>query len=132
MSTPGLPSDSPLSTISELRPLAASISAPPRPCGFGTTACHSTAVSPQLATAPTVLVYGRPGCHLCDDALRILREAGCQPTYENISSDPQLIAQFETCIPVVLIDGKIRFRGRVNEILLRRLLPHAAVPIPAP
>jgi hypothetical protein len=27
-------------------------------------------------------------------------------------------------VPVVEFDGKIRFRGRVNEVLLRRLLDH--------
>ena len=30
---------------------------------------------------------------------------------------PQLREQFDTCVPVVEIDGKIRFRGRVNRML---------------
>ena len=33
-----------------------------------------------------------------------------------------LVAKYTTCVPVVVIDGHERFRGRVNEVLLRRLL----------
>ena len=32
------------------------------------------------------------------------------------------VERFNTCVPVVEIDGKIRFRGRVNKILLRRIV----------
>ena len=39
-------------------------------------------------------------------------------------NDPQLLAQYTDCVPVVLIDGKERFRGRIDEVLLRRLLRH--------
>ncbi|MCA9022802.1 MAG: hypothetical protein KDA74_21785, partial [Planctomycetaceae bacterium] len=45
----------------------------------------------------------------------------------DIYSDPGLVEQFGTCVPVVAIDGKIRFRGRINEVLLRRLI--AASPV---
>ena len=31
-------------------------------------------------------------------------------------------ARYDQCVPVVEIDGQERFRGRVNEVLLRRLL----------
>jgi hypothetical protein len=28
-------------------------------------------------------------------------------------------------VPVVEIDGRVRFRGRINEVLLRRIIDHA-------
>ena len=72
-----------------------------------------------------VVLYTRPGCHLCDlarDTLEKYRDSLPTPIEINIDTDPALRARFSTCIPVVEIDGKIRFRGRVNEVLLRRLI----------
>ncbi len=70
----------------------------------------------------TVLVYTRNGCHLCDDALAILKAHGLDPRLIDIDAEPWLRDQFNECVPVVEIDGKIRFRGRVDPMLLRRLL----------
>ena len=69
-----------------------------------------------------VILYTRDGCHLCDDAHDLLRRYGVAPQLVDIDADPQLLERFDCCVPVVEIDGKVRFRGRVNEILLRRLL----------
>ena len=69
-----------------------------------------------------VVLYTRVGCHLCEDAERLLIKHGLRPEKVDIDDDPELAEQFNTCVPVVEIDGKIRFRGRVSEVLLRRLL----------
>jgi glutaredoxin len=71
---------------------------------------------------PPVLLYTRPGCHLCEEAEALLRKHGLEPQLVDIDADPQLRERYTTCVPVVVIDGKERFRGRVNEVLLRRLL----------
>lgn len=69
-----------------------------------------------------VILYTRSGCHLCEDAGRILQRHGLQPRQVDIDSDPVLREKFDDCVPVVVIDGRERFRGRVDEVLLRRLL----------
>ena len=69
-----------------------------------------------------VVVYTRQGCHLCDDARALLECYGLQPRLVDIDADPELRQQYNECVPVVAIDGKVRFRGRIDEILLRRLL----------
>ena len=69
-----------------------------------------------------VIFYTRAGCHLCDVALDLLRRYSQSPVLVDIDADEQLRAKFNTCVPVVEIDGKVRFRGRVNELLLKRLL----------
>lgn len=69
-----------------------------------------------------VVLYTRAGCHLCDDARDLLVRHGLLPESVDIDADPQLRARYDTCVPVVVIDGVERFRGRVNEVLLRRLL----------
>ena len=69
-----------------------------------------------------VVLYTRKGCHLCDDALAVLRRHGLSPQLIDIDSEAQWRERYNECVPVVEIDGKVRFRGRVNEMLLSRLL----------
>lgn len=72
-----------------------------------------------------IVIYTRRECHLCDQAKdRLLSYRAWLPELEevDITSDPQLMEQFAEEIPVVEIDGQVRFRGRVNEVLLRRLI----------
>ena len=69
-------------------------------------------------------LYTRHGCHLCDQAKAVLVRYGLRPSEIDIDADPALTAKYNHCVPVVLIGGKERFRGRINEVLLRRLLRH--------
>ena len=70
----------------------------------------------------SVVMFTRQGCHLCDDAFEVLRRNGLSPQLVDIDADPKLVNLYDTSVPVVEIDGIVRFRGRVNEILLRRLM----------
>ena len=72
--------------------------------------------------SPRVTLYTRDGCCLCQEAKTILANHGLSPEVVDIDEDPELAARFTCTVPVVAIDGKIRFRGRVEERLLRRLL----------
>lgn len=69
-----------------------------------------------------VTIYSRQGCHLCDDAEALLRCYGLTPTVIDVDTDPALRERYNQCVPVVVIDDRERFRGRVDEVLLRRLL----------
>ena len=69
-----------------------------------------------------IVVYTRDGCHLCDEAVALVSRYAQVSRLIDIDQDPDLQARFTTCVPVVEIDGRIRFRGRVNELLLRRIL----------
>jgi glutaredoxin len=69
-----------------------------------------------------VTLYTRKGCHLCDVARKTLLEHGLEPLVVDVDADESLRAKFDTCVPVVEIDGKIRFLGRVEPLLLKRLL----------
>jgi glutaredoxin len=71
-----------------------------------------------------VVLYTRDGCHLCEEAQEVLSEFGISPTLVDIDTDPKLRERFDTCVPVVEIDGQIRFRGRVEPKLLRRIVRH--------
>lgn len=76
-----------------------------------------------------VVLYTRRDCPLCDEAKQLLAEYQRRlPTIEevDIDTDPAWKEKYDTCVPVVEIDGKLRFRGRVSRVLLERLLDAAA------
>lgn len=78
------------------------------------------------AAQRVIVLYSRTGCHLCDVALELLRNRQARYGYRlviiDVDSDPELVAKFDACVPVVAIDGKVRFRGRVEPALLDRQL----------
>lgn len=67
-------------------------------------------------------IYTRHGCHLCDDAIALTRSLGLQPCIVDIDADEELRATYDKCVPVVVVDGKVRFRGKVDRVLMKRLL----------
>jgi glutaredoxin len=69
-----------------------------------------------------VLLYTRDGCHLCEEAKALLLAYGLSPREIDIDQDALLRERYDQCVPVVVIDGQERFRGRINETLLRRFL----------
>jgi glutaredoxin len=74
----------------------------------------------------TFTVYSRAQCGCCTKALTQLKAAqrrfGFAIEEVDIDNDPELAAKFNTEVPVIAVDGKIRFRGVVNPALLERLL----------
>ena len=74
----------------------------------------------------TVILYTRPGCHLCEEAKASIRAAGCDDEFilEEISidSDPQLRERYGEHIPVVLINGTKAFKHRVDPREFKRKL----------
>jgi hypothetical protein len=73
-----------------------------------------------------VLLYTRAGCHLCETAWERLRRAQRRYRFAlgmvDVDTDPELAARYGTCVPVVMVNGKLRFRGAVNPVLLVRLM----------
>ena len=74
------------------------------------------------ASGPIVTLYTRQGCPLCSTAHELLMRFGLTVNLIDIDSDSELLSRYNECVPVVFIDGKERFRGPINEILLRRLV----------
>ena len=40
----------------------------------------------------------------------------------DVDTDPELRARYGEQVPVIAVNDKVRFRGRVNPVLLKRLL----------
>jgi glutaredoxin len=71
---------------------------------------------------PEVVLYTRQGCHLCEIAAELLAQHRLEVQKVDIDQQPELRERYNECVPVVVIDGRERFRGRVDELLLRRIL----------
>ena len=74
----------------------------------------------------TVELLSRTGCHLCDEARRLVQrvtaETGVGWTETDIDDDPALRAEFGELVPVVRVDGKELGYWRIDEGRLRRAL----------
>src|SRR5262245_50346440 len=70
--------------------------------------------------------YTRAGCHLCEAAWHLLQQekqrCALHLAAVDVVCDPALVQLYGDCVPVVAVNGKVRFRGQVNEVLLDRLL----------
>jgi glutaredoxin len=74
----------------------------------------------------TFTVYTRAQCCCCHKALDLLRSQQSRWGFAieeiEVDSDRELVAKYDTEVPVVAVNGKVRFRGVVNPALLDRLL----------
>ena len=76
-----------------------------------------------------VTLYGRPGCHLCDDARAALERVRLETPFElverDIEADDELLRRYLERIPVVALDGRELFDFFVDERALRAALSSA-------
>jgi glutathione S-transferase len=80
-----------------------------------------------MPSRPTVVLYGRPDCHLCDEVrtgLEELRGDGVQFELEevDIESDDALLRRYLERIPVIEVGGEIVSELFLDADALRRRL----------
>jgi glutaredoxin len=73
-----------------------------------------------------VTLYGKPGCHLCDDAREVVQRVRARRPFElrevDVSLDPVLYREYGERIPVLALDGEELFEFHVQEgVLMERL-----------
>ncbi|GAA5007634.1 glutaredoxin family protein [Actinopolymorpha pittospori] len=75
---------------------------------------------------PRVTLYGKPGCHLCEDAREtvaaVCAELGVEWTEIDITTDEALFRRFGEQIPVTFVDGDQHDFWRVDAARLRAAL----------
>jgi len=55
-----------------------------------------------------LILYSTEGCHLCDEALEVVRaalEEPCALTVVDIAHDPELVERYGVRIPVLQVEG---------------------------
>ncbi len=72
---------------------------------------------------PTVILYSRPGCHLCDAAKREFLAAvpGVHVEEVDVDSDSELRQRYGNDIPVAVAGGRELFRHRFDPASVRLL-----------
>lgn len=84
-------------------------------------------------TTRDLLLIGKPGCHLCDDAREVVaavrEELGATPgapsirfEERSILDDAALAERYAEEIPVVLIDGEVHNYWRIDPVKLTAAL----------
>ena len=73
-------------------------------------------------STPTLTLYSRPGCHLCDDARAALERVRARTTFflheVDITTDDALHRRYLERIPVVSLNGEELFEFFVDEAAL--------------
>ena len=73
-----------------------------------------------------VTLYGRAGCHLCDEARTLLLRIQAASPFRleeiDVESDDALLVRYLERIPVIALDGEELFDHFVDEQELRRRL----------
>ncbi len=75
---------------------------------------------------PTLTLYSKPGCHLCDEMKAVIERVAVRVTFDldvvDITGDPGLEARYGLEIPVLLVDGRKAAKYRIGEEELERRL----------
>jgi glutaredoxin len=75
-------------------------------------------------------LYGKPGCHLCEEARTVVDAVRSRHPFEltevDITRDPVLEARYRERIPVIAIDGQERLELVIEATELERALASMA------
>jgi glutaredoxin len=73
-----------------------------------------------------VTLYGKPGCHLCEDARRVVARVRREREFElrevDVSTDPRLHRAYGERIPVLEVEGEELSELFVDAAALRERL----------
>jgi glutaredoxin len=78
----------------------------------------------------TITLYGKPGCHLCDEAREAVERVRARHPFElrevDITLDPMLHRRYGERIPVLELEGEELFEFVVDADALRERLDKVA------
>ena len=70
----------------------------------------------------TLVLVTRQGCHLCDEALSLLRSLGHAPELVDVDADDRLHDLYDWRVPVVLLDERVVAEGKITLAQLKTAL----------
>jgi glutaredoxin len=81
---------------------------------------------------PRVTLYGKPGCHLCEEARAAVERVRAERPFAleevDVSLDPVLHRRYGERIPVLALEGEELFDYVVDEAALRERLDRVNPP----
>lgn len=70
----------------------------------------------------TLVLVTRQGCHLCDQALELLRSLGHDPLLADADSNDRLHDLYDWRVPVVLLDDRVVAEGKITREQLEKAI----------
>jgi glutaredoxin len=70
----------------------------------------------------SLVLITRRGCHLCDQALELLRSLGHHPQLADVDTDDRLHDVYDWRVPVVLLDDRVVAEGKITREQLEKAL----------
>ena len=67
-----------------------------------------------------LVLVTRQGCHLCDEALSLLRDLGHAPELADVDADDRLHDLYDWRVPVVLLEDSVVAEGKITRDQLER------------
>jgi len=62
-----------------------------------------------------IVLVTRQGCHLCEEALRLLEDLGVHLELVDVDADDDMHRLYDFRVPVVLVDGAVVAEGRIRR-----------------
>ena len=85
-----------------------------------------------MTRSPRITLYGRPGCHLCDDARAALLRVRANRPFAleevDITTDDALHRRYLVRIPVICLEDEELFEYHVDEAVLTARLGNGVPP----
>ncbi len=82
-----------------------------------------------MTDLPCITLYGRAGCHLCDDARELLERLASRPGFVidevDIDTQPDLLALYDLVVPVIVANGKEIAHAPIDARAVERALIRA-------
>ena len=75
-----------------------------------------------LGPAVNLVLVTRQGCHLCEEALGLVRRLGFEPDLADVDADDRLHDLYDWRVPVILLDGRVIAEGKIEPAALERAL----------
>jgi hypothetical protein len=67
-----------------------------------------------------LVLVTRQGCHLCDQALSLLRSLGHEPELADVDADDRLHDLYDWRVPVVLLEDRVVAEGKITRAQLEK------------
>ncbi len=84
---------------------------------------------PPVTEVPRLTFYTRQGCHLCDVAYAEVEALAADWRFDlerlDVDTDPELVARWGDTVPVILVEGRLAAKVRVDPRQLERRLEAA-------
>jgi len=62
-----------------------------------------------------IVLVTRQGCHLCEEALRLLEDLGVHLELVDVDADDDMHRLYDFRVPMVLVDGAVVAEGRIRR-----------------